>query len=138
MVQTGKDAYFKIKAGSDTSASAMGYVNSWSLTINGASIDITSLGELWRSYQGDVKDWSVSATASLDLSDSADKALFDMLCSSTSVVVAVELHMGVGNNEFVGDAILTSAPVTATVGDKVSVNFSFQGTGALELKEVSQ
>lgn len=134
-VITGKDAFFKIKSGSASASSKVGYVNNYSLTINSASIDITSLGDLWRVFKGDLRVWSVSATAAFDLTDANDKALFDMLCGE-GTVSAVELHMGVGDHEFVGDAIITSAPVSATVGDKVSVNYSFQGSGTLELKEV--
>ncbi len=136
-VVTGKDAYFKMKQGSETSASAVSYINNFSLTINSASVDISSLGTIWKEFQGDLKDWTVSASGILDMTDKTQAALYAMLFG-TGTVSEVELHMGAGTTkEYVGSAILTSVSESASVGSAVSVSYNFQGTGALEMKEIS-
>lgn len=136
-VITGKDAYFKMKAGSASSATAVSYINNFSLTLNSASVDISSLGDTWKAFQGDVKDWSVSASGILDMSDTAQSALYAMLFG-TGTVSEVELHLGAGTvKEYVGNAILTSISESASVGSAVSVSYNFQGTGKLEMKEIS-
>lgn len=136
-VITGKDAYFKMKAGEASAATAVSYINNFSLTINSASVDISSLGTIWKEFQGDLKDWSVSASGILDMNDTAQAALYAMLFGS-GTVSEVELHMGAGTvKEYVGNAVLTSISESASVGSAVSVSYNFQGTGALEMKEIT-
>ena len=134
-VTTGKDAYFKIKTGSATSVSSLAYINNYSLNINNANLDITPLGVNWKEFQDDLRDWSATASGNFDLSDTAQSSLLDFLLGNEHV--KVELHMGIGTKEWVGSSVITSCSVSAQVGSAVTLNYSFQGSGALELKEVT-
>ena len=78
-----------------------------------------------------VKDWSVK-TSVLVTSLNGHFALNGKVRLSVAVVDGGEIT----TDRMTGEAIVTSANVSAAVGNLVQGNFSFKGTGALERPRV--
>ena len=121
----GKDGIIKF------TQQAAGYIDSWSLSVNRGTAEVSQLGNGWKDYIGTVNDWSGSASGTLDYGDKAQKALVDAFISGNAEAVELSLHCGEGI-DLGGSVIVTSVSVNAEHGGKVSVSFNFQGTGALK------
>lgn len=109
----------------------VGYIDSWSLTFDKSTSDVTSLGKAWREFISTVKSWNGSANATV-LESSEHKALIEDLITGADTDLSVTFKAG-ADVSFTGKVKVTSASVNATQGDKTSVSFNFQGTGALSV-----
>lgn len=120
----GKDGSFSV------GASAVGYIDNWSLTINQGTSEASELGTAAKEFVATSTDWSGNASGSLDPSDAQQKAAITAISGGTGAPLAIEF--GVSTTvKFAGNAILTSVQIGAAHGDKVTFSMNFQGTGAL-------
>lgn len=122
----GKDG--KIEYGSN----AMGYIDNWSLSIDQGAEEASGIGKDWKDYIATAKGFSGSASGSLDLNDTAQKAVFTELKSGAGTPATITLAVTT-SNEFSGDCILTNVALGASHGGKVTFSFNFQGTGELDM-----
>lgn len=121
--QSGCDGSFSIES------KAVGYIDSFNLTIDHDSAEITPLGVNWKEYMSTIKGWSGSANAVV-IDSSEHKALIDDLITGTDTELECTFKIG-KEVSFVGKIKVTSAGINATKGEKTSLSINFQGTGAL-------
>ncbi len=110
---------------------AIGYIDSWSLTTDHSTSEVTALGDKWKAFIATVKSWNGSANATV-LDSTEHKTLIDDLISGADTTLDAVFKAG-KEVSFSGKIYVTSASVSATQGDKTSVSFNFQGTGALSV-----
>ena len=118
----GKDGSVKIGG----SAIAL---DSWTLTPGFNTAEITKYGDSTVVNAATLKTWSAECGATLDMADAQQAALLGQF-SGTQSNVSVEMYID-STHYWSGSAVCTAAPVTSTVGDKVSVSFSFVSAGDL-------
>jgi predicted secreted protein len=112
-------------------ANAMAYIDTWNLTINIGSEEVSGIGSDWKEFLPTVRDWSGSGSGSFDPSDPAQKAMMDMVGAGGSMgSVAIELALDAVTS-FAGDCNVTSIALGGTHAGKVTFSFNFQGTGEL-------
>ena len=109
---------------------AVAAAKSCTVTMEVGSIDTAGSGRT-KASMPTVKDWSVK-TSVLVTSLNGHFALSGKVRLSVAVVDNGEIT----TDRMTGEAIVTSANVSAAVGNLVQGNFSFKGTGALERPRV--
>ena len=109
---------------------AVAAAKSCTVTMEVGSIDTAGSGRT-KASMPTVKDWSVK-TSVLVTSLNGHFALNGKIRLSVAVVDGGEIT----TDRMTGEAIVTSANVSAAVGNLVQGSFSFKGTGALERPRV--
>ena len=109
---------------------AVAAAKSCTVTMEVGSIETAGSGRT-KASMPTVKDWSVK-TSVLVTSLNGHFALNGKVRLSVAVVDGGEIT----TDRMTGEAIVTSANVSAAVGNLVQGNFSFKGTGALERPRV--
>ena len=109
---------------------AVAAAKSCTVTMEVGSIDTAGSGRT-KASMPTVKDWSVK-TSVLVTSLNGHFALNGKVRLSVAVVDGGEIT----TDRMTGEAIVTSANVSAAVGNLVQGSFSFKGTGALERPRV--
>lgn len=122
-------------------------VTSWALQAEVELLETTSLGDNVRSFTPGVQAFSGSASliyykaddSSIDASTLLRKLVktgTDGVSSSDAVSLTLRLADGSDLNDIGLTAYITSASIGAAVGEIVSAQISFQGTGALSAASV--
>jgi len=115
-------------------------VTSWSFQADVEVLETTTLGESQRSYAPGVQEFNGSATLLYYKDDAgrndAATALKRVLrvagvSSSDTVTMRLRLVDGNTNSDVQLTAYITSVSFGASVGEVISAQISFQGTGAL-------
>jgi len=135
-----------VKATSDTdidsfsAGTVLGSQTDATLTINGASVDITAKLEstdddyLWEEYLPGYRSWEVECNA-LHVPDDTAYGYFEdqILSATTPTVVEVQLAVpySTGTQTYYGIGVVTSVSITAPTKEASTVSISIQGTGAL-------
>jgi len=120
----GKDGSVKV------GAAAVGFIDSWSLTPTINTAEVTAYGDETKVNVQTLKEWSAEISGTLDKVDAQQAALLDQFEDGTLGAVVLNLYTG-SATYWSGSAVLTGGGITSTVGDKVSVSYSFQCAGAL-------
>lgn len=122
-------------------------VTSWSLQAEVQLLETTSLGDSVRSFTPGVQAFSGSASLiyykaddnSIDASDLLRKLIkpgTTGVLAADTVALTLRLADGSDLNDITLTAYITSASIGAAVGEIVSAQISFQGTGALSAASV--
>lgn len=119
-----------------SSTKQIGGLNTFSLNINNAVLDVTSFGNSWKEHIDGVKDFSGSASGYLDYSDTVQKEIVDKILSSSESTLTIEFKV-TKDLTLTGSVKISSLSATIAVSDKVGVSFNFVGNGALNVKQVS-
>lgn len=115
-------------------------VSTWQLQADLETLECTTLGDAQRQYVPGVQSFSGSATLLyyVDDDDSNDAStLLRKVVKTTGVttsdIVTLTLRLSQSgvNNDVTLNAYITSLTIGASVGEVVSAQISFQGTGAL-------
>ena len=115
-------------------------VSTWSLQADLETLETTTLGDGQRSYVPGVQSFSGSATllyyVDTDNTNDASTLLRKLVRTgdvTTSDTVSLTLRLADGgtNNDVTLTAYITSVSIGVSVGEVVSAQISFQGTGAL-------
>lgn len=131
---TGRDG--RLLLGSDTLVK----VTNWSLQADLETLETTTLGDAQRSYVPGVQSFSGSASLlyyiDTDNTNDASTLLRKLVktsgVSSTDTVnLTLRLAGDTGNNDVTITAYITSVSIGASVGELVTAQINFQGTGAL-------
>lgn len=123
----GKDGSFRV------GAVVTGSIDSYTLNMNIGSAEITQMSSeanTFRNYAQTIKDWSGTASGTLDLADANQLALEGIATTGTLASSTMRFYTSL-TSYWAGTAFLTGMTVNSQVGDKVSVSFNFQGTSAL-------
>ena len=100
----------------------------WSLDVDVKMLETTRFGDSWESKIPGLKSWSGKASGRWDMSDTGQKVFQDALLGGTSVTLKLYTNAA---NYYEGTAFIKSVNVKASAGDLIEVEFSFEGTGAL-------
>lgn len=131
---TGRDG--RLLLGSDTLVK----VTNWSLQADLETLETTTLGDAQRSYVPGVQSFSGSASLlyyiDTDSTNDASTLLRKLVktsgvSSTDTVTLTLRLSGDTGNNDVTITAYITSASIGASVGELVTAQINFQGTGAL-------
>lgn len=117
-------------------------VTSWQMQADLELLETTSLGDGVRSFTPGLQSFSGSASliyykaddGSIDASGLLSKLVktgSDGVSDSDTVSLMLRLVDGIDENDIALTAYITSASIGAAVGEVVSAQISFQGTGAL-------
>jgi predicted secreted protein len=110
-------------------STVVGYIDTWSLSINKNDNDITQLGKKWREYMSTIKDWSGSFNATV-LDSKEHKGIVEEIITNDDTELDCVFKAG-NEVSFSGKVKVTSASISATQGEKTSLSINFQGNGAL-------
>lgn len=119
-----------------SSTKQIGGLNTFSLNINNAVLDVTSFGNSWKEHIDGVKDFSGSASGYLDYSDVVQKEIVDKILSSSESTLTIDFKV-TKDLTLTGSVKISSLSATIAVSDKVGISFNFVGNGALNVKQVS-
>lgn len=131
---TGRDG--RLLLGSDTLVK----VTNWTLQADLETLETTTLGDSQRNYVPGVQSFSGSASLlyyiDADNTNDASTLLRKLVktsgvTTSDTVSLTLRLTSDSGNNDVTLTAYITSASIGASVGEIVSAQINFQGTGAL-------
>lgn len=123
-VMAGKDGALKI------GENPIGYIDSFSMNINNATVETNSIGEQWKKVTETGKDFSGSLSGTLDYADAAQKAVVDGVISNGKGSFDAEFKVG-PELTFKGNIVCSGISVTGNWGDKVTISCNFVGNGAL-------
>ena len=117
-----------VKFGTNASESELTEANEWSLDYNYDSVDVTqfsSSGVTAKSYIIGLADWTATVTADFD--DAATPTAPSTTAASLLLYYDDDYWFDSGAT----GAYLTGLSITTPVAGKVSITYSFQGTGAI-------
>lgn len=117
----GKDGLIKV------ADAAVGCIDKFSASVDIGTADASALGDEWDSYIATTKKWSGDASGNLNYTDVQQKALIDANGTEVSLV------MDTGTQTLTGTAIVSNWKVDVDRSGKITVSFSFTGTGALTI-----
>lgn len=115
----------------DLGSAKIGYIDNFSLSIEAGTSETSQLGDQWKQFIGTAKGWSGSFSGTFDYGDTQQKSIIDNLISanaSTSVTLKLKVSAAL---TLTGTAWVSNASVGASHGDKITISFNFQGSGAL-------
>lgn len=115
-------------------------VVSWQLTAELATLETTTLGDSQRTYVPGLQSFNGSANLMYYVDDDSSNdasALLRKVIKTSEVTTAdtvsltLRLTDGATNNDVTLNAYITSVTIGSSVGEVVTAQISFQGTGAL-------
>ena len=108
-----------------------GYITTFNLSISSGTADVSTLGTVWDEYIGTNKSWSGSISAIFDPSDTQQSLLMtDILSADETTKITAKFVINPALT-LQGDILVTGVSSTVSRTDAVSIDFNFQGTGAL-------
>lgn len=118
-----------IGASAQEASTSFTNASKWTLSIKGATKDVTPFGATgsWAINLATVKSWSGKISAFLDPADTAQVNLLGMI----GATIALTLNVANTPHGFSGNAILTGIDPNVDVQNAQTIDFSFTGTGAL-------
>ena len=120
----GRDGKFNI------GAVTVSYVDTWSLSAGIGTAEVTAFGDNSKAFRSGIREWSGSATATMDRSDTGQADLMDQFEDGTLADVSLRLQTAAATY-WSGTARMTGMTINSAVADKVSVSWEFQGNGDL-------
>lgn len=106
-------------------------LDSWSINPSFNTADVTVYGNDTKVNAQTLAEWSGEASGTLDLANATSVALLDQFkLGAGGAAVNFRGYTG-ASTYWSGSAILTGASIGSTVGDKVTVSFSFACAGDL-------
>jgi hypothetical protein len=92
--------------------------------------DTTVMGSNFQTHLVNIPSWNGSVTMAWDDGDSAQTA---MTIGQQATIYLMPEGAGTGKYQLSGSATITSLSLPVSVGDKVTLTASFQGTGDLTI-----
>ena len=111
--------------------SAITYFDSWTITPAIGTADITAYGDSAKAFVSTLREWTVTASGTLDLSDTGQKDIMDDFTSTASSTTMNIYLFDRTTCYFSGTVLLTGGSIVSQVADKVTFSYNFQGSGAL-------
>ena len=119
----------------DKNDTDIGYTIGCSINFNLDLDEITAQGANWKSWLPGCSEWDGTMECMFDPSNTEQKALMDNIIAVTpgTKLTDVKIELEDSGDYFSGDIYITSFPVAANLGGKVTCSFSFKGDGAPSL-----
>lgn len=112
-------------------ANSIAQITQWSLDSDRDVLDTTVMGSTGKEKTLDLPDWRGRATALLDYGDAYQAEFIDQ-AKANAIPTALALTLGIiEGRQFWGDVLAQGFSVTGQQGQIFTVEFSFEGTGAL-------
>lgn len=109
--------------------SVIAEIRSFSVDTTADTIEDTTMGDSWRTYQSVLKTWSGSIDCYWDETDATGQGT---LVAGTQVTLNLYPEGATtGDKYYTGTAIVTGSTVTQSFDGMVEASFKFQGTGTL-------
>lgn len=112
-------------------SSSIGFIDSWTLTPTINTAEITQFGDKTKVNTQTLREYTVEVSGTLDTADAQQSALLAQLQDNgTDAVVLLRLYTA-ASAYYTASTVLTGGGITSTVGDKVTVSYSFASAGPL-------
>lgn len=115
----------------------IGLIDTWNISINHATVETSTLGDYWNQYLDTCADWSGSCSGSFSLDDDVQKEIIETILTGSHQVYECIFVLKAGIKAYKGNVIVGSVSNTCARNDKITVSFNFQGTGALEIADIT-
>lgn len=111
------------------------FTTGWNVNFNLDLDEITPQGANWKKWLPGCAEWDGTMECMFDPSNTEQKALMDNIIIATpgTKLTDIKFELEDSGDYFTGDLFITSMPVTANLGGKVTCSFSFKGDGAPSL-----
>jgi hypothetical protein len=115
----------------------VGFECGWDININVDTVETNRKGQDWKEVLAGQAGWDGSAKFHFVAGNTEQKALMDNIIATTpgALLTDIDFLLDSTSNALVPSTglILTGMPISAPIGDKVSVSITFKGTGVLTL-----
>ena len=110
---------------------AIAKVRDMSITFERAALETTGIGEKDRTYAYGIRGTTGSGTLLYDASDTATRAAINRLLNDSTSTNSISMVLDTSTTEgtITGDALITQAGTSVSVGDLVSIQISFTFSG---------
>src|SRR5574341_717718 len=85
----------------------------------------------WREFLPGLKQWGGSAEGLYLQANTGQDAVYNALVNGTTIKLRLRPKTGAGNDQWIGDAVITSYEPAGPLDDAIAVSIAFRGTGAL-------
>lgn len=114
------------------STTALIQIKTCEIATKGGTFDVTAMTGLstpaWKLFLAGLLEWTMKITGNFDIvNDPVQATLWAALGTS----VPISFSPNTGTNKFSGNAIITSVPFQFDVSKEETMEFDFQGSGAL-------
>lgn len=130
-VKTSATAQLRFKETTGGSFATIAKVRDVTLDIARDALETTGIGQGDRTYAYGIRGTSGSGTLMYDPADTANKAIIGRILSDSDALSGIELVLDTGSSAgtISGDALITAAGPSISVGDLVTVPISFTISG---------
>ena len=120
---------------------AVGTAKVWSLDMSANETDATTFADGgWSAVCAGLKTWGGSITVVFDAGvDTGEDGLIQSFIGGTEIALVLKTGAGtaIGTaGQYLGNAVVTSMPVTNDVSSCLEVTFGFSGRGALTIQAI--
>lgn len=104
----------------------------WAINASLETADESAFGDSWRSFLAGLATWNGSCSGSLNLGDTYQKTVHDLLVAATPTGTTAAMRFYVNGSSYYGGTVfITGVNPRAALSDVVKISFTFQGSGAL-------
>jgi hypothetical protein len=108
------------------------FIDSWTLTPTINTAEITAYGDKTKVNTQTLREFTVEISGTLSTDDTLQGTLLAQLQDDGTDSVQVLRLYTATSAYYVASAVLTGGGITSTVGDKVTVSYSFTSAGPLD------
>lgn len=124
-VTHGKDGSLKL------TTSLVAAITDWTLTTGLDVVDGSAQGDTWKTNVAGLASWTVAGNGHLNLADTQQKAIHDVLVTPTPTGALATLREYVSTSYYSGSVLITGVTISASVTDTCKFSFTAVGTGVL-------
>lgn len=108
-------------------------IRQWSLNTSAGIYDASVLGANWREFVAGLNTWTgqLSGYYALTTDTTGQRLLYSALVNNNTIVIVMSVAAGGGS--FEGTAFVTQSNVSDPVDNLITIDFSFTGTGSLQV-----
>ena len=122
-------------------ATEVGTAKIWTLDMTASETDATTFADAgWSAVCAGLKSWSGSITVMFDAgADAGEDGLIQSFIDGTEIALILNTGAAAAAGtagQFIGNAVVTSMPVTNDVNSCLEVTFGFSGRGALIIQAI--
>lgn len=114
-----------------------GQLTTFSLSINGDIVDVTTMGNDWKYQEQTLLGYSGSFTAKFDNSNAQQEAIEAALLAGTDVAVIFGMGSTAGDKTYTGNIKINTMDTSPAVESIIEVSISFTGNGDITAGTVS-
>lgn len=121
----GKDGSLKL------TTSLVASITDWTLTTGLDVVDSSAQGDIWKTNVAGLASWTVTGNGHLNLADTQQKAIHDVLMTATPTGALSTLRPYISTSYYSGNVLITGVTISASVTDTCKFSFTAVGTGAV-------